>query len=118
MSHGSEPHAHPNMTPRNIVHALAGIWGVLVVVSLAISLGGDSDDRGSAGLARMASFMTWQVGAFAVAIVAAAFTRVASGRGAERIKLAGYLPLVVSVFIVGALVAMIAFRVLVQPAFA
>jgi hypothetical protein len=66
----------------------------------------------------MASFMTWQMFAFLVAIASAAFTRVASGRGAERIKLAGYLPLTLSVFIVGALVAMIAFRVLVQPAFA
>ena len=39
-------------------------------------------------------------------------------RGVGGIKLAGYLPLAASVFIVGALVVMIAFRVLVQPAFA
>jgi hypothetical protein len=88
-----------------------------MTVSLGISLGGESDERGAAGLARMASFMTWQVGALVVAILSAAFTRMASGRGAERIKVAGYLPLAMSVFIVGALVAMIAFRVLVRPAF-
>jgi hypothetical protein len=118
MSHGCEANAHSRMIPRNVVYALAGIWGVLMIVSLSVSLGGESDDRGSGGLARMASFMSWQVGAFVVAIVSAAFTRVASGRGAAGIKLAGYLPLVMSVFIVGALVVIIAFRVLVQPAFA
>lgn len=118
MSHGCESNAHSDMTARNIVYALAGLWGVLMIVSLGVSLDGASDERGSAGLARIASFMTWQVGAFVVAIVSAAYTRVASARGTERIKLAGYLPLVMSVFVVGALVAMIAFRVLVQPAFA
>jgi hypothetical protein len=106
------------MTPRNVVYLLAALWAVLMLVSLGISLGGESDERGSAGLARMASFMTWQVGALVVAIVSAVFTRIAAGRGAERIKVPGYLPLVMSVFIVGTLVAMIAFRVLVRPAFA
>jgi hypothetical protein len=106
------------MTPKRVVYALAGAWAVLMAVSVAISLGGETDERGAAGLARMASFMTWQVGALVVAIVSAAFTRIASGRGAERIKVPGYLPLAMSVFIVGVLVAMIAFRVLVRPAFA
>jgi hypothetical protein len=118
MSHGRESDAHPDMTPRYVVYALAAVWGVLMVVSLDVSLGGERADQGFAQLDRMASFMTWQVRAFVVAIVSAAVTRVASRRGAERIKLPGYLPLVTSAFTLGALVAMIAFRVLVQPAFA
>jgi hypothetical protein len=119
MSHGREPNSHPRVTSKSVVYGLAGVWAVLVMISLVVSLGGESDGRGSAaGLARMATFMTWQVRALVVAIAAALFTRVASGRGAERIKLAGYLPLAMSVFMVGVLVAMIAFRVLVRPAFA
>ena len=69
-------------------------------------------------LNRVASFLTWQGAALVVAAASAAVTRLAAERGVERIKLAGYLPLAASVFIVGALVVMIAFRVLVQPAFA
>jgi hypothetical protein len=104
---------------RALVYTLAGVWVVLMGVSLALSLGAEAEGDGfTRGLNRIAAFLTWQAVAFVVAIVAAALTRAASRRGVERIKLAGYLPLAASVFIVGALVVMIAFRVLVQPAFA
>jgi len=103
------------MSMRPIVLALAAVWGVLMVVSLATSLGGEAGDQH--GLARMASFLTWQGYALVVAIAGAALTRVAAARGVEKIKLAGYAPLAASLFIVGAVVLMIAFRVLVEPAF-
>jgi hypothetical protein len=106
------------MSLRTIVHALAGAWGVLMLVSVASSLGGGPDDGVEHGLARIASFLTWQTYALVVAIAGAALTRVAVARGGEKIKLAGYAPLAVSLFVVGAVVLMIAFRVLVQPAFA
>jgi hypothetical protein len=107
------------MSYRAVVYALAGVWVALMGLSLALSLGVEAEGDGfTRGLNRIASFLTWQAVAFVVAIVAAALARVGSARGVERIKLAGYLPLAASVFIVGALVVMIAFRVLVQPAFA
>jgi hypothetical protein len=106
------------MSLRTIVLALAAVWCALMLVSLAASLGGEPGDGAQNGLARMASFLTWQVYALVVAMAGAALTRVAARRGVEKIKLAGYAPLVASLFIVGAVVLMIAFRVLVQPAFA
>jgi hypothetical protein len=106
------------MHPRTIVLALAAIWAALVAVSLVTTLGGEADgDDVRRGLARIATFLTWQAAALAVAMVGAGVTRVATERGAQGLKLPGYLPLAASLFIVGALVAMIAFRVLVQPAF-
>src|SRR5262249_39648545 len=106
------------MNLRVVVQALAVIWAVLMIVSLASSLGGEPADGASHGLARLASFLTWQVYGLIVAIASAALTRAAVARGTAQIKLAGYAPLVVSLFVVGAVVLMIAFRVLVQPAFA
>ena len=107
------------MNPRTPVYALAGLWAALIVTSVTLSLGAAADGDGlTRGLNRIASFLTWQGAALVVAAASAAVTRLAAERGVERIKLAGYLPLAASVFIVGALVVMIAFRVLVQPAFA
>jgi hypothetical protein len=106
------------MSLRPIVLALAAAWGVLMLVSLVSSLGGGSDDGGEHGLERMATFLTWQMYALVVAIAGAALARVAVARGVDRIKVPGYAPLAVSLFVVGAVVLMIAFRVLVQPAFA
>jgi hypothetical protein len=107
------------MNARSIVYALGAVWVVLVGVSLALSLGAEAEGDGfTRGLNRITAFLTWQAVALVVAVAAAAIARAASERGVERIKLAGYLPLAASVFIVGALVAMIAFRVLVLPAFA
>jgi len=103
---------------RIIVQALAAVWGALMLVSLASSLGGGPDDGVEHGLARMASFLTWQMYALVVAIAGAAVTRFALARGGERIRLPGYGPLAVSLFVVVAVVLMVAFRVLVQPAFA
>lgn len=105
------------MNLRIIVQVLAVIWAVLMLVSLVSSLGGDADGA-EHGLARLAAFLTWQVYGLVVAIVGAALTRAAVARGMAQVKLAGYAPLVVSLFVVGAVVLMIAFRVLVQPAFA
>ena len=107
------------MSYRSIVYALGAAWLVLMTLSLALSLGAETEGDGfTRGINRIASFLTWQAAALVVAAIGAGLTRAAVSRGVGGIKLAGYLPLVASVFIVGALVVMIAFRVLVQPAFA
>ena len=106
------------MSSRTIVHALAAVWGALMLVSLTSSLGGEPGDAAQPALARMVSFLIWQLGALGVAIAGTAVTRAAAARGVVTVKLAGYAPLAASLFILGAVVLMIAFRVLVQPAFA
>jgi hypothetical protein len=107
------------MNARNIVYALAAVWAVLMAASLVLSLGAEAEGDGfTRGLNRIVSFLTWQAAAFVVAVAAASLTQIAARRGVERIKLAGYLPLAASVLSVGALVVLIALRVLVQPAFA
>src|SRR5881394_2335959 len=104
------------MSLRAIVHALAAVWGALMLVSLVATVG-EVDDDVARGFARLEAFLIWQLGALGVAITGAAVTRAAAGRGVVTVKLAGYAPLAASLFILGAVVLIIAFRVLVQPAF-
>jgi len=59
------------------------------------------------GLNRVAAFLTWQSVAFVAAMVLAWITRRAVARGSEEIKLLGYLPLAISVFIVVSIIAII-----------
>ena len=77
----------------------------------------ESDGTQRAQLARVATFLTWQVIAFAVAAVGAVATRYAVARGAERVKLVGYAPLGLSVFLVASFIALMAFRFYVAPLF-
>lgn len=97
------------------VRAFAALWLALFVASFIVALTteptGDSFTR---GLNRLASFMTWQAAAFASAVVGA-FLTYSARDAAGRSKLLGYGPLVVSVALVGLLIAIIAFRVLLQP---
>lgn len=103
---------------RQIIYVLGGIWLVLFGLSFVLLQGSEPAGEGFAsGLSRLASFMSWQIGAFVVAVVAAFVTRHAAQRGVDRIKLAGYVPLAASLFLVASLVAIIAFRVYVEPHF-
>ena len=106
------------MYMRHTIYTLAGLWAVLMLVSFSLVLGQETAAQSVAGLRRMTSFLTWQGGAFVVAIAAAGLAKAADVRGVANVKLAGYLPLAASVFVVGALVALIALRVLVLPNFA
>lgn len=103
---------------RQIIYALGAIWLVLFGLSFILLQTSEPAGEGFArGLSRLASFMSWQTGAFVVAIVAAFVTRYGTQRGVERIKLVGYVPLAASLFLVASLVAIIAFRVYVEPHF-
>lgn len=105
------------MRLRPVILGLAALWLVLFVGSF-VSLQATGTDGGSeSGLARTAVFLTWQVLAFAVAMLGAFTTRLAAARGAERVKAFGYVPLALSVFLVGSFVALVAFRVWVLPLF-
>jgi hypothetical protein len=103
---------------RQIIYVLGGLWLVLFGLSfILLQTSEPAGDGFARGLSRLASFMSWQTGAFVVAIAGAVVTRYAAQRGVERIKLVGYVPLAASLFLVASLVAIIAFRVYVQPHF-
>jgi hypothetical protein len=104
--------------PRQIIYVLGAVWLALFGASFVLlQLAEPAGDGFTRGLNRLASFMTWQISAFVVAIAAAFVTRTAAARGVERIKLVGYAPLAASLFLVASLVAIIAFRVYVEPHF-
>ena len=100
-----------------VIFGLAAVWLVLFVISF-VSLQTTATDGGpQSGLARVAVFLTWQVAAFVVAMLAAFTTRLAVERGVERVKAFGYAPLALSVFLVVSFIALMAFRIWVAPLF-
>ena len=101
---------------RPVIQALAAIWLVLFLVSFVALEAGESDDFAS-NLNRVATFLTWQVLAFVVAAAGAFATRHATARGAQKVKLFGYVPLAVSVFLVASFIAIFGYRFFVVPLF-
>jgi hypothetical protein len=100
-----------------VIQGLAAVWLVLFVASFVSLQVVGSDGGPQSGLARVAAFLTWQLIAFVVATLAAFATRYAVARGIERVKIVGYLPLTLSVFLVASFVALIGFRFYVAPLF-
>ena len=103
---------------QRIVYGMAGMWAALVVTSfVAFEAAAPTGDDLTRGLARLSSFMTWQAIALGLAIATALVAHRAVARGVAKVKLAGYAPLALSLFLVASLVAIIAFQVLVKPLF-
>jgi hypothetical protein len=101
-----------------IVWAVAAVWLVLFLASFVVlQMTPPTGDGVTRGLNRIASFMTWQGAAFGLAMVGALLTYRFGGTSGKYGKLVGYVPLSLSVFLIGTLVAIIAFRVLVAPLF-
>jgi len=105
------------MQLKALIQGIAAVWLILFVVSFVSLETVESDGSDRSQLARVATFLTWQAIAFAVAAVGAVTTRYAVARGAERVKLVGYLPLALSVFLVASFIAIMAFRFYVAPLF-
>jgi hypothetical protein len=106
------------MQLKPIVQGLAAVWLLLFAVSF-VSLRTTAADGGdTSGLNRIVVFLTWQTAAFVVSVLGALAARFALQRGAVGVKLIGYLPLGLSVFLVASFIAMIGFRVFVAPLFA
>jgi hypothetical protein len=95
-----------------VIQGIAAVWLVLFLASF-LSLQGTEQS----GLARVAVFLTWQVVAFVVAILGAVTARYAMARGVERVKVFGYVPLALSVFLVASFIVLVAFRIWVAPLF-
>jgi hypothetical protein len=103
------------MQLKPIIQGLAAIWLVVFVVSFLSLRGAESSDDFASGLSRVAAFLTWQVVAFAVAAIGTLATRQAVARGTQDVKLLGYTPLAVSVFVIAAFVIVMAARFLLVP---
>jgi len=103
------------MQLKPIIQGLAAIWLVVFAVSFLSLRGGESGDDLASGLSRVVAFLTWQVVAFAVAAAGALATRRAVARGTLNVKLVGYAPLAISVFLIAAFVAIMAVRFLLVP---
>jgi hypothetical protein len=106
------------MRLKPIIQGLAVVWLLLFVVSFIALQVTAVDDNPTSSLNRIVQFLTWQAAAFIVAVIGASATRYAVQRGIEGIKLIGYVPLALSVFLVGSFIALMGFRFYVAPLFA
>jgi hypothetical protein len=105
------------MPIKPVIQGLAAVWLVLFLLSFLSLQFTETEDGAQGGLARIAVFLTWQVIAFVVAALGALVTRYAVSRGIERVKVVGYVPLALSVFLVASFIALIGFRFYVAPMF-
>jgi len=105
------------MQLKPIVQGLAAVWLLLFLASFAVLQLTPTDGSYAGTLNRVAQFLTWQVLALGVAVVGAVTARVAIQRGVEGIKVFGYWPLALSVFLVALFVAIVAFQIFVRPMF-
>lgn len=105
------------MQLKPLVQGLAAVWLVVFLVSfVSLQTTGEEGDATDA-LGRVAAFLTWQMIAFVVALIGAATARFALQRGIEGVKLFGYTPLALSVFLIASFIALTAFRFYVAPLF-
>ena len=105
------------MQLKPIIRGLGVVWLLLFVVSFVSLRVTEADGSMASGLGRIVSFLTWQTAALVVAAIGAFATRYATQRGVEGLKLFGYMPLALSVFLVASFVALVAFRIYVAPLF-
>lgn len=103
------------MQVKAVIQGLAVVWLLLFVVSFIALRLTAADDGFAGGLNRIAAFLTWQGIALVVAAVSAFTARYAAGRGVTNVKLLGYGPLAVSVFLVGSFIAIMAYRFFALP---
>ena len=105
------------MPLKPIIQGLAAVWLLLFAVSFVALQTSGADDGETSGLRRVVAFLTWQTVAFIVAVGGALATRFALQRGVAGIKVVGYLPLALSVFLVASFVVLMGFRFYVLPLF-
>ena len=103
------------MQLKPVIQGLAAVWLVLFVASfVSLQIAGVGRRPAERARARR-RVLTWQVIAFVVAALGAFATRYAVSRGVERVKLVGYVPLALSVFLVASFIALMAVRFYVAP---
>jgi uncharacterized membrane protein len=104
------------MQSKHLVFGFAGVWLVLFVASFVVARAvAPEDDDFAQRLSRIASVLSWQVAALIVATFTAVVTQRFAARGTEGVKLVGYVPLALSVFVVVSFIGIVAYRVYVRP---
>ncbi len=104
------------MQPKYVAYGLAGVWLVLFVTSFVVvrSVVPEDDDY-TRRLDRIASFLTWQLAALVVAAVSAFVAYRAVAHGIEGVRLPGYGPFALSLFVIVSFIGIVAYRVWLQP---
>jgi hypothetical protein len=98
---------------KQAVYAIAALWAAVMVVSFVLLETTEPTGEGLAsGLNRISNFLALQGAALVVATGGALAARSAQRRGATQIGRVGYGPLAVSLVLLVALIAMIAYRAL------
>ena len=104
------------MQSKFVVYGFAAVWLVLFATSFVVVRAvAPEDDEFARRLTRIASFLTWQLGALVAAIISAFFTQRAAARGIEVLRLPGYGPFALSLFVLVAFIGIVAYRVWLQP---
>ena len=104
------------MQSKSVVYGFAAVWLVLFATSfIVVRAVAPEDDDFSRRLSRIASFLTWQLGALVAAMISAFFTQRAAARGIEGLRLPGYVPFAMSIFVLVAFTGIVAYRVWLQP---
>jgi hypothetical protein len=104
------------MQSKSVVYAFAAVWLVLFATSFVVVRAvAPEDDDAVRRLSRIASFLTWQLGALVVAAVSAFVTQRATARGTEGLRLPGYGPFAMSLFVLISFIGIVGYRVWLQP---
>jgi len=104
------------MQSRFVVYGFAAVWLVLFATSFVVVRAvAPEDDDFARRLTRIASFLTWQLAALVVAMISAFFTQRTAARGVEGLRLPGYVPFAMSLFVLVAFTGIVAYRVWLQP---
>jgi hypothetical protein len=104
------------MQSKSVVYAFAAVWLVLFATSFVVVRAvAPEDDDAVRRLSRIASFLTWQLGALVVAAASAFFTQRAVARGIEGLRLPGYGPFAMSLFVLISFIGIVSYRLWLQP---
>ena len=104
------------MQSKFVVYGFAAVWLVLFATSfIVVRAVTPEDDDFARRLTRIASFLTWQLGALVAAMISAFFTQRAAARGIEGLRVPGYAPFALSLFVLVAFTGIVAYRVWLQP---
>jgi hypothetical protein len=105
------------MQQKAIIQGLAAVWLMLFAISFVSLRSAGADEGETSDLTRVVAFLTWQTAAFVVAATGALVTRLALRRGVAGVKILGYVPLALSVFLVASFIALVGFRFFITPLF-
>jgi hypothetical protein len=104
------------MQSKFVLYGFAAVWLVLFATSfVVVGAVAPEDDDFARRLTRLASFLTWQLGALVVAAISAFFAQRAAARGTEGVRLPGYAPFALSLFVLVSFIGIVGYRLWLKP---